>query len=106
VRRVKAKWYECVKLKDIEAVYDKVLAAALAGDMTAAKLYLERTMGKTDHTYDPRQSLPAEGEQQSQGPQYTAQERLIIARTMAAQAERELRGEEAIEAEGEEMRDG
>lgn len=80
-----------------------VLERALSGDMVAARLYLERTLGKTEHAYDPRQGLTEEEE--SQGPQYTAQERLIIARTMAAQAERELRGQEAIEAKCEEVLD-
>lgn len=106
VAKIRAAVLRATSDKQVERIIRKLGKLAEAGEPWAVKEYLKYVVGKPVHIFDPRQGLPADGEQPRQGPQYTAQERLIIARTMAAQAERELRGEEAIEAEGEEVRDG
>lgn len=105
VAKIRAAVLRATSDKQVERIIRKLGKLAERGVPWAVKEYLKYVVGKPVHIFDPRQGLPADGEQQRQGPQYTAQERLIIARTMAAQAERELRGEEAIEAEGEEVRD-
>lgn len=106
VAKIRAAVLNATSDKQVARIIRKLGRLAEEGKPWAVREFLKYVVGKPVHIFDPRQGLPADGEQQSKGPQYTAQERMIIARAMAAQAERELRGEEEIEAEGEEVRDG
>lgn len=104
ILRLKRSVLDAATPAQVTKVIKKLGVMAADGDVAAAKVYLAHVIGRPDHTYDPRQSMPAD-EQKRQGPQYTPQEQLIIARAMMREAERRLREQEPIEAEGEEVQD-
>jgi hypothetical protein len=100
--RLKHALLDATTIAQAQRIFKNLAKKAEAGEPWAVKLYLRYIAGDPKHAYDPRQGDPT-GEQKRQGPQYTPQERLIIARAMTREAEKELRGQEPIEAEGEEV---
>jgi len=100
--RFKRALLEATSPTQAQRIFRKLAKLAEGGDLRAIKLYLEYTIGRSQHGYDPRQGLPPEAEQRA-GYKPTPAECRVLAQELLDRADR---ADGVIEADGEEVSGG